>query len=374
MNGIRVGTVLGFEIRVDYSWFVIFGLILWSLGAGVFPASVPGRSPWVYAAMALAGSVLFFASLLTHELSHSVVARRKGIGVEGITLFIFGGMARTRMESETPDDELAIAGVGPLTSVVLGAAFYGFAWLAATLGWGEPTRAVAAYLGMINLFLAGFNLLPGFPLDGGRLFRALAWKYTGDLTRATRWASTGGRWLGYALIGLGFLEVFAGGALGGLWLVFIGWFLRGAAEMTFRQHLLTHVLEGVTARDVMSEDPETVAPDLTVRELVDEHFLKRRYQSFPVVEGERLVGLVTLDQVKRVSRDAWDTTRVVDIMAPAGADVVVAPGEPMTGILARMGASGTGRVVVVEGGRPAGIISGSDVSGWARRTQELGGP
>jgi len=373
MNGFRLGSVLGFEIRLDYSWFVIFFLILWSLSAGLFPASVPGLSAGAYLVMGTAATILFFASLVAHELSHSVVARSKGIPVEGITLFIFGGMARTRVEAERPGDELLIAGVGPLMSLALAVLFYVIALLATRMGWGTPTRAIAGYLSFINLLLAAFNLLPGFPLDGGRLFRALAWKYTGDLTKATRWASTGGRWLGYGLIGFGFVEAFAGRVLGGLWLVFIGWFLRGAAEMTFRQHLLTQVLGGVTAREVMTPDPETVPRDLTVQRLVDEHFLQRRFQAFPVMEGDRVSGLVTLDQVKRLPRDRWADMRVWQIMAPEEARIVVGPDEPMTGVVEKMRDSGTGRVLVVRGGTLLGIISGSDVTEWARRTHELGG-
>ncbi len=373
MNGFRLGSVLGFEIRLDYSWFVIFFLILWTLSAGFFPSSVPGLSPATYLVMGTVGTLLFFASLIAHELSHSVVARRKGIPVEGITLFIFGGMARTRMEAEEPGDELLIAGVGPLMSLALAALFFAVAWLAAALGWGAPTRAVSGYLSFINLLLAAFNLLPGFPLDGGRLFRALAWKYTGDLTKATRWATTGGRWLGYGLIGLGLLEAFTGGVLGGLWLVFIGWFLRSAADGSFRQHMLRQVLQGVTAREVMTRDPETVPRDITIQALVDDHFLRRRFQAFPVMEDGRVSGLVTLDQVKREPRERWSGTRVWEIMAPEEARIVVGPDEPMTAVVEKMRTSGTGRVLVVRAGTLLGIISGSDVAEWARRTQELGG-
>ncbi len=367
-----LGSVLGFEIRIDYSWFVIFFLIFWSLAFGVFPAELPERSTGAYLVMGGVGTVLFFASLLAHELSHSVVARSKGIPVEGITLFIFGGIARTRLESETPDDELQIAGIGPLTSVVLGGAFLGLAWLAGQIGAGEGVVRIAWYLGVINIVLAVFNLLPGFPLDGGRLFRALVWKRTGDLTKATRWASSGGKWFGYGLMGLGILQMFGGAVIGGLWLVFIGWFLRSAAEMSLRQHLLRHVLDGVRARDVMSAHPETVAPDLPLRKLVDEHFLRSRYQSFPVVEGERLVGLVTLDHVKEAPRGEWDRTPVRDVMESRRDELTVRAEEPMTEVLEKMQGSGTRRVLVVADGELQGIISGSDVAGWIRRAQELG--
>jgi Zn-dependent protease len=373
MSGFRLGSVLGFEIRIDYSWFIIFFLVLWSLAAGFFPASVPGFSGGVYLAMGTIATLLFFVSLLAHELSHSVVARQKGIPVEGITLFLFGGVAHTRMEAQDPKDELMIAGVGPVASVILGFLFLAAAWLVGRLGLGEPVRAVASYLGFINFLLAAFNLLPGFPLDGGRLFRALEWKRTGDLTKATRRATTGGRWLGYGLIGLGILQTFAGAVLGGLWLVFIGWFLRNAAEMSLRQHLLGDVLEGVTAEDVMLPQPETVDPELSIQELVDEHFLRRRYQSFPVTERGRLEGLITLEQVKRVPRDRWTATAVRDVMASDSQQIVVEPREPMTEVLTKMRSSGTGRVLVTRDDRLVGIISGSDVTNWARRVHELGG-
>lgn len=367
-----MGSVLGFEIRIDHSWFVIFFLLLFSLSSGFFPDELPDRGETVYFAMGSVATLLFFASLLAHELSHSVMARSKGIEVEGITLFIFGGMARTRLESEDPVDELLIAGVGPLMSFALGAAFLGLEWIGLRSGWPEEVTRVTQYLGYINIALAVFNLLPGFPLDGGRLFRAMAWKATGDVTRATRWASTGGQWLGYALMALGFLQTFAGGVLGGLWLVFIGWFLRGAAEMSYQQHLFRQTLEGVAARDLMSREPATVPVWMTVQELVDEHFLRRRYQSFPVVDDAGLVGLVTLAQVKEVPREAWPLRRVGDVMIPLDELAVVTPEEPMIDVLNRFRDSDARRVLVVADGRLVGIVSSSDVSRWVQRSQELG--
>lgn len=373
MNGFRLGSVFGFEIRIDYSWFVIFFLILWSLSAGYFPATVPDLSPAAYLTMGLVGTLLFFASLLAHELSHSVVARRRGIPVEGITLFIFGGMAHTRMESENPGDELRIAGVGPLTSIALGVLFFGLAWAGERLGWSVVATSVASYLSFINILLAVFNLLPGFPLDGGRLFRAAVWKATGDPDKATRWASTGGRWLGLALMVVGFFQAFAGAILGGLWLVFIGWFLRGAAETTLHQHVLRAALEGVSAWQVMSEHPETVSPRLTIQELVDDHLLRSRHESFPVTDDGRLEGLVTLDQVKRAPRARWSATKVAEIMTPRRDEIVVEPDAAMSEVLSRMGAAGAGHVLVARDQQLVGIISGRDVTEWARRSRELRG-
>jgi CBS domain-containing protein len=276
------------------------------------------------------------------------------------------------MESERPEDELLIAGAGPLLSAALGAAFMAAAWAAEGMGLPAPIHVVAGYLGFINLLLAAFNLLPGFPLDGGRLFRALVWKATGDLTRATRAATRGGRWLGYGLMALGFLQVFAGGVLGGLWLVFIGWFLRGAAEMSLRQHLLTEALRGVPASAIMSADPETVPGELKVRSLVEDYLLRRRYQSYPVVQGGRLAGLVTLEHAKACPREAWDATTVAEIMIPADEAMVVEPGDEMIEVLRRMSDSGVRRVLVVRDGALVGLVSASDVAEWTRRSQELG--
>jgi len=372
-GGFRLGSVLGFEIRIDYSWFVIFVLVLWSFSAGVFPAEYPGLSQGTYLAMGTAGTLLFFASLLAHELSHSVVARSKGIPVEGITLFIFGGVAWTRLESETPGDELVIAGVGPLASLVIAALFGALAWLGTILGVATPVVGVAAHLAILNLALAVFNLLPGFPLDGGRLFRAIAWKLSGDVTKATRWAANGGKALGYALMGLGILQVFAGAGLGGLWILFIGWFLRGAAGASYAQHVLQNVLAGVTASDVMTADPETVSADLSLDRLVEAHFLRLRFQSFPVLEDGRLVGLVTLGQVKKVPRAAWAERTVADVMTPTSEEAAVAPDAPVTEVLDAMREMDAGRVLVADRGRLAGIISAADITRWIQWSREAEG-
>lgn len=371
-GGFRLGSVFGFEIRIDYSWFVIAFLILWSLSAGVFPGRLPDLEPPAYLAMGLVGMLLFFASLLAHELSHSLVARRRGVEVEGITLFVFGGMAHTRSEAESPDDELAIAGVGPLSSLVLAAAFWGFAWLGQGAGWPLAATVVAEYLALINLVLAVFNLLPGFPLDGGRLFRALVWKQTGDLTRATRLASQGGKILGYVLMGLGALQTLAGAVVGGLWLVFIGWFLRTAALMSFEQHLLSGVLDTIRAAHVMTPDPSTVGPELTMADFVEHRLLREPHQGFPVTLDGRVLGMITLEHARSVPRERWTSTRVAEAMAPAGG-LTVAPEATLAEVLQAMSGSGSNRVVVVDDGRLRGIISASDVSRWIQKERMVGG-
>jgi Zn-dependent protease len=370
MNGFRLGSVLGFEIRIDYSWFVIAFLILWSFSAGVFPARYPGLEPAVYLMMGTIGAVLFFASLLAHEISHSVVARRRGIRVEGITLFVFGGMAHTRSEAETPEDELVIAGVGPLASVVIGILFGSIGWIGARAGWPDSVTGVATYLAFLNLLLAGFNLLPGFPLDGGRLFRAAVWKATGDLTRATRWATNGGKGLAYTLVGYGLLLI-VGGSLGaGLWLVFIGWFLRTAATASYQQHLLRDLMVDVSAGDIMTPHPLTVPPDLPLRDLVELRFLREPHQGYPVVDGGHVVGMVTLDHVRKAARHHWDELLVADVMAPAET-LTVEPSASLTEVLEAMTGSRTNRVVVSEFGRLLGVISASDVTRRVLKAQVL---
>jgi len=370
MGDFRLGSVFGFEIRIDFSWFIIFVLILWTFTAAVFPANFPGLGTGAYIVMGVAGTLLFFASLLAHELSHSLVARRKGIPVEGITLFIFGGMAHTRMEAETPGDEFQIAAAGPAMSVAIAALLWLVWWAGTAAGISPVVTGVAGYIALLNVLLAVFNLLPGFPLDGGRLFRAGVWKYTGDLSRATRIATTGGKWIGLAIVFLGLFQVFARDVLGGLWLVFIGWFLRNAAAATYQQHLLAEVLAGVRARDAMSRNPDTVSPDLTLRDLVDEHFLRQRFQSYPVAEDGRPIGIITLGQVKKVARDEWPVRTVRDVMA-RGPELFVQPSESMAQVVQRLHASEVRRVLVVRDGQLEGIITASDVAAWLERAREL---
>jgi Zn-dependent protease/CBS domain-containing protein len=323
--------------------------------------------------MGAAGTVLFFASLLAHELSHSVVARRKGIPVEGITLFIFGGMAHTKMEFEEPGDEFLIAGVGPLSSFAIAGLFWVIAWVGTELGWSVAVTGVAAYLAYINVALAVFNLLPGFPLDGGRLFRAVVWKSTGDLTRATRWASNGGKVLGYLLIALGLLNFFTGNLIGGLWLVFIGWFVRMAAEASFTQHRLRESFRGMRARDLMTPDPVTVSPQVTLQEFVEDYVFRGRHHSYPVVEAGRPLGLITLERVRQVPREEWSSRRVADAMARAEAGVVADPDEEMLEVLEKLSSSGVRRVLVAREGELVGLITQSDLARWMERMKMLQG-
>jgi Zn-dependent protease/CBS domain-containing protein len=372
MQGFRLGSIFGFEIRVDLSWFLIFFLILWTFIGSVFPANYPGLSQGTYIIMGIVATLLFFASLLAHELSHSFVARAKGIPVEGITLFIFGGVSRTRMDAETPGDEFQIAGVGPLTSVLLSVLFGLLYWLGRRAGWSVAVNGVTGYLASINLILAIFNLLPGFPLDGGRLFRSIIWKITGNLKKATRIASWGGKFFAYLLIAWGLVQLFGGLIFNGLWLIFIGWFLYNAAEYSYREVQLQKSLEGVRVNQVMTPNPETVTPDLTLRELVDEYFLQRRYQAYPVTQSDRPLGIITLNRVKEIPQNEWHRRTVRETMISAEKDVIVPPDEKMPQVLQKMAESGARRVLVAKNNRLQGMITASDVANWLRRRRDLG--
>jgi Zn-dependent protease/CBS domain-containing protein len=372
MGGFRLGSVFGFEIRIDYSWFVIAFLILWSLSAGVFPMRLPNLTPAAYFVMGVVGTVLFFASLVAHELSHSLVARTRGVEVAGITLFVFGGMAHTRGEADNPEDELAIAGVGPLASLVLAIGFWVMAWLGTRALWPEPLIVLADYLAILNLILAVFNMLPGFPLDGGRLFRALVWRQTGDLTLATRWATRGGKALGYALIFLGAVQALMGAVIGGLWMVFIGWFLRTTAAMSFEQHLLSGALGAIRAQQVMTPDPSTVSSDISMTDFVEGRLLREPHQGFPVVDEGRVLGLVTLDHARGMPREKWPVTSVAEVMMPA-AGVTVGPRSTLAEVLETMSGSRSNRILVVDDGRLVGVISASDVSRWIQKEQLIRG-
>ena len=365
---IRLGSMGGFEISLDYSWFLIFVLIIWTLTARIFPSEAPGLSPATYLLMGALGTTLFFASLLGHELAHSYVARWKGIGVEGITLFVFGGMAKTTREADSPGDEFQIAGVGPLASFAFAGLFYAAEALGRWMELGPAYLGVTRYMWFVNLALAIFNLLPGFPLDGGRLLRAIVWKITSDVRTATRVAAAGGRLLGYTIIGLGvFTMLMQRSVIGGLWFVFIGWFLGNAASKSYRHLILHDILANLPARHAMTPNPQTVGPGVTIHELVYEYFLKRPHGAFPVTADGTVIGLITLSQVREIPREEWPRRTVAEVMTPRHDGLFVAPDTPLTTVLRRMSENRMRRVLVAREWRLVGIITGGDLGHWLER-------
>jgi Zn-dependent protease len=371
-GGIRICRFFGFEVRLDFSWFVVFLLVLWTFAQSEFPRRTPGLSVGTYFTMALIGASLFFASVLLHELAHSAMARARGIEVEGITLFIFGGMARIRSDATNPKDEFLITIVGPLSSALIGALLLVFARVGDSLGLHRAFVDVAEYLAFLNFILAVFNLIPGLPLDGGRLLRSLVWHLTKDVRKATRLASFTGKGFGFVMIGLGILSMFQGFLVSGIWLIFIGWFLSQAADVSYRQLIVRKILQGVQVKEAMTRNPETVPPELTLRDLVDNYFLMRRYSVFPVLDSAgQPLGLITLRQVKEIDRDKWPTTQVSSVMTQICEAVTVRPEDSLAQVLAKLEKAGVGRALVVRDGRLEGLISNADVAAWLDRYQQM---
>lgn len=353
--------IFGFRVKVDLSWTFLALLIAWSLAQGLFPSLYEGLTVATYWWMAVVGVIGVLVSLVFHELSHSLVARRFGLEIRGITLFLFGGIAEMTEEPVSAKVEFWMAIAGPLASGVLALAFYALAALGASLGVAEPAVGVAAYLGFLNVLLAAFNLIPAFPLDGGRVLRAALWHRWGDLHRATRAAARSGQLFGLALIGLGLASVLTGNFVGGLWWFLIGLFLRQAAASARLQQESQQLLTGVPVARFMTRRPATVPPDVTVRGFVDDYLFRSGHDFYPVVEGERLLGAVEARQVKEVPRALWDEATVGEIARPAERGLTVAPQADAVEVLARMQRDGLSRLMVVEQGRLVGLLTLKDL-------------
>lgn len=361
-RGYPLFTILGFEVRLNLSWLVLGLLIAWTLAEGFFPQEYPDLARATRWWMGVAGAVGIFFSIVFHELSHSVVGRRFGLPIHGITLFIFGGMAEMRHEPRAPKAEFLMAGVGPLSSLVLALVFWQLQRMGEALGWPVPVIGVSHYLAIINVVLAVFNLVPAYPLDGGRMLRAGLWAWRGDLQSATRIASGIGRIFGLALMILGALSFIGGNVIGGVWYVLIGAFLRGAAGASYRQLLVRRFLEGKTVADLMEDAPPTVGPSATLRELVDEGVYRHRRRLFPVVEDSRLVGCVSVEDLRSVPEAEWGERTVGDVMSACSSDNTVAPDEPANELMsALLTQPAGGQRVVAQDGELVGTISLDDL-------------
>ena len=365
----RVGRVAGIEIRIDSSWAVIALLITYSMYLRL-SILYPQLSGGGAVGLAIGSAVLFFGSVLVHELAHALVAQARGIRVQDITLFLFGGATRARVESRGPGDEFLIALVGPLTSALLAGLFAIIAGPGRDL-LSRPLAGSFGYLAWTNLLLAGFNLVPGFPLDGGRLLRSAIWKTTGSLGRATRIASVAGQAVGWLLVAGGVAWLLAGDLAGGIWFAFIGWFLVQAARSSYQDLQLQQLLRGVEAEEVMAGDLVRIPPELSLQEAMDDYFMRYDHSAFPVEEQGRTIGLLTLRGVRRVPREQWPTARVRDHMVPLGDQVGVAPDARMDGVVGKLQDGQAGRVLVAHDGEVVGIITPSDLTRWLRRWRTL---
>lgn len=369
-SGWRIGRLLGIQIIIDSSWLIIFILFTWSLGGGYFPRRFPEWSremAWLTGALT---SLCVFASVLLHELAHSAVARRQGEEVRSITLFLLGGVAQMADEPKAPLQEFRMAAAGPAASFVLAGLFLALSRLLVSRS--EPLGAAASYLAVINVGLGIFNLLPGFPLDGGRVLRSVVWKLTGDLKKATRVASVSGQAFAFLFVLAGVFRLLAGD-LGGLWIILIGWFLNGASVRGYQQVAVRTALQDLNAGDLMARDFETVYPGISVRTLVDDHILKRKGRVFLVTDlGGDLKGIVCLEDVKAVPRDRWAEATVGEIMTPREKLQAVSPAAEGNEILARLTSRDVHEIPVMDGDRLVGIICRTDLLRQLQLRNELG--
>jgi len=363
----QLGRIAGIRISVNWSWLIVFALIVWSLAAAVFPSQNPGFSDGEYLALAVAAALLFFASLLLHELGHALQARREGVEIEGINLWLFGGVAQFKSGFPSAGAEFRIAIAGPLVSLALGVLFV---LVAVFAGLPNAIDGIAAWLGYTNLILLAFNLLPALPLDGGRVLRAALWHLRGDLQWATWVASGVGRGFGFLFIGLGLFMLIVEGAFSGAWLAFIGWFLLQAASAEARYVATKQALDGLRVRDLMIHQPVTVEADLSLGQFMDDVAWSQRYTTYPVLDQGRPIGLLAFRSIASVPRDEWNTRRVRDAMIPVEKVPMLDEDDPAIDALAELSASEVNRGLVVDNGHLAGFLSITDLA----RALEVGRP
>lgn len=389
-SGFKVGKIFGIRIHIDWSWIFIFLLVTWNLAAAVFPSLHPDWDIATNIGLGVAASLLFFLSILLHELAHSLVAKARGLPVRRITLFFFGGVSNIEREPPSPKTEFLMAIVGPLTSILLG---IGFTWLGRQnvpalagdlnnpmqiLRGLDPLSTMLLWLGPINILIGIFNLIPAFPLDGGRILRSILWASMDDFRRATRWATAIGQGFGWLLIVAGIAMVFGanlpvlGTGLGnGIWFAFIGWFLVNAASQSYQQVLIEDMLEGVPITRLMREPAPAVSADLPVSTLVYDHVMRGDERAFPVLDDGHLVGMVYAENLRDVERSTWDTTRVRDVMVPEAELEVVTPGEDAMDAFQKLARKEMRQIPVVQNGELIGMLRRRDILRWLQVRSEM---
>ncbi len=366
---IPLGRILGIPIGLDYSWFVIFALLTWMLAGSYYPAEFKDWPPMLYWFVGAVTAIMLFVSVLLHELGHSVVALRHGIPVRSITLFLFGGIAQIGAEPPSAIAEFLIAIAGPLVSLALAVSFYAVLPLVAGM---EALFGLAKYLAYINLALVLFNLIPGYPLDGGRVLRAIVWAVTGNMRQATLVAANVGRFFAFALIFVGVWQMFTGNFGGGLWIAFIGWFLDNAASGQVQQTMFQGLLAGHKVSQAMSTHCAAVPADLTLQQLVDEHILTSGQRCFLVNRGDATVGLMTLHRIKEVPRPEWATTSAAQVMLPLEQSKRIDVDSELWAALQEMDRDGVNQLPVTRDDHVVGMLSRDDVITFLRTLQELG--
>jgi len=369
-GSIRFGTIAGIEISLHVSWLIIMVLLTWSLATGWFAIQYPGWSPSAYWVLSISASLLLFGSVLAHELAHSLIARARGLPVKNITLFIFGGVSNIEREPQRPGIELQIALVGPLTSLAIGG--LALLLLRAIQGGTSPLAALLGYLGVMNILLGLFNLVPGFPLDGGRVLRAIVWKVSGNVHKATRVATFVGQAIAYLLIFIGLLFFFEGSLIDGLWLGFIGWFLLNGAQSASAQATFATMFSNVTVSQVMNPNPATVPANISLQRLVDEFLLPQGWRSACVLQGDRFAGLITLSGVRHIPREGWSQTPVGLAMVPVEKLHVVSPEQSFEKVLPLMVHQDVNQVPVISADQLVGMLSREDVLRFIEIRRGLG--
>ncbi|SIT87773.1 Zn-dependent protease (includes SpoIVFB) [Yoonia rosea] len=368
-SAIRLFNVGGFEIKLDPSWFLIAALITWTLATQYFPLTLPGLADTSYVFLAVFAMLGFFTSLLLHELAHSVVARSYGVRIKGITLFLFGGVAELETEVPSAKVEFRVAIAGPAMSIVLGGLFWMLAGVSQAVMISPAVPSVLTYLGTVNIVIAVFNMLPAFPMDGGRVLRAYLWARHGDLLSATRTAATSGRILAYGLIALGAYTVFLGAAPSGLWYVLIGFFVLAAARSAYQNQLMQSTFEGKTVSAVMIRDPIVVSPDLTLSEFVNQVMLKYRVSFVPVVADGVLIGQIDKDVLSAIDRDHWTSTRVGDVFAGLDVAVTIPPDMAVRALLELISQTGVRKFMVVDEHKLMGVVTLANLIGHLHRAE-----
>jgi len=368
-HGIPLGKIFGIPIGLDYSWFVIFALLTWMLAGSYYPEEFKGWPLFLYWLTGATTAIMLFVSVLLHELGHSVIALRYKIPVRSITLFLFGGIAQIGAEPPNAIAEFFIAVAGPLVSLALAILFYAVQPLVAGV---EPLLGVAKYLAYINLALVLFNLIPGYPLDGGRVLRAIMWAITGNMDRSTLIAANTGRFFAFLLIFAGVWQMFAGNLGGGLWIAFIGWFLDNAASVQIQQVMLRGLLTGRRVSEAMSTRCVIIPENLTLQQLVDEQILGGGQRSFLVNRGDKTIGLITLHRIKTVPRPEWATTRAAQVMLPLEQLKCVEPDTELWSALEMMDRNGVNQMPVIRDRHVIGMLSREDVITFLRTLQEFG--
>jgi Zn-dependent protease/CBS domain-containing protein len=365
---IRLGTIRGIQLGIHFTWFIALVLFSFLLARGQFPARFPGWTDTEYWIIGVAAVLLLFFSVIVHEFGHALTAQARDIPVLSITLFIFGGVAALSQESEDPGDEFLIAIAGPVASVGL-AGMFGALWAVTT----QPQlNALFGYLSLINLILAIFNMVPGFPLDGGRVLRAILWKLTGNLRRSTRVVTTIGSLIGTLFFVLGVLAIIEGVVFNGIWFLALGWFLQSAAQQGYQQVKQQEMLQGRTVSDIMNVYPITVEPDVRVNEFVTDYILRRTAHGATVVRDEKVLGIITLTDVKRCDQSEWPTTRIGDIMTPRSELHVVESGTSLNRALQLMSNHDLHQIPVIDRDRLVGMLSRSDFMRYINLRNELG--